>query len=176
VSDTAHATDVCAVITDEVRSWIGRTTELMMLPEEVAASDVRRYIEATGDMNPLWMDDVAARSVGYRARVVPPMLVIDLIWRLKNTEAGRLTDRIPLPANYVDTRNIITDIEWLEPVHVGDRLSVQHRIRDIAGRAGRRGLGVYITRETEYSKEEGQLVARVLQTVVRFPKANLEAK
>jgi acyl dehydratase len=166
--------DIDAVINEEVRSWIGRATELMPLPDEVAASDIRRYVDATADRNPLWLDDEAARSAGYRARVVPPMLVIDLVWRLKNTDAGRMTDRVPLPANYLDTRNVETDMEWLEPVHVGDRISIRHRIRDIVGRPGRRGLGVYITRQTEYVRADGRVVARVLQTVARFPKATME--
>ena len=87
-----------------------------------------------------------------------------------------MTDRVPLPASYVDTRNAGTDIEWLEPVHVGDRLSVRHRIRDITARAGRRGLGVYITRETEYTNQDGRVVTRLTQTVVRLPKAPLETK
>jgi len=176
MSGAPAAADIGAVITDEVRAWIGLTTELMALPEEIAASDVRRYVEATGDTNPLWMDDAAARAAGYRVRVVPPMLVAELVWRLKHREAGRLTDRVPLPASYVDTRNADTDIEWLEPVHVGDRLSVRHRIRDITARAGRRGLGVYITRETEYTNQDGRVVTRLTQTVVRLPKAPLETK
>ena len=61
MSGAPAAADIGAVITDEVRAWIGLTTELMALPEEIAASDVRRYVEATGDTNPLWMDDAAAR-------------------------------------------------------------------------------------------------------------------
>jgi uncharacterized protein len=170
VSDSAETTDVDAVITDEVRTWIGRSTDLMPLPEEVAASDVRRYVEATGDHNPLWLDDEVARSAGYRGRIVPPMLVIDLVWRLKNNDRGRMTDRVPLPSNYIDTRNVETEIEWLEPVYVGDRISIRHRIRDIVARSGRRGLGVYITRETEYVGPDGRLVSRVVQTVARFPK------
>ena len=168
--------DVGAVMTAEVRSWIGHTTEIIPLPEEIAASDVRRYIEATGDRNPLWLDDSAARSVGYRARVVPPMMVIDLTWRLRSSESGRLTERIPLPAEYVDTRNADTEMEWLDPVYVGDQLSVRHRIVDIVARPGRRGLGVYITRETEYLRPDGSAVARLFQTVVRLPKAQLETR
>jgi 3-oxo-4,17-pregnadiene-20-carboxyl-CoA hydratase alpha subunit len=174
VSDAAQTADIDAVINEEVRSWIGRATELMPLPEEIAAADIRRYVDATADRNPLWLDDEAAHSAGYRGRLVPPMLVIDLVWRLKNTDAGRMTDRVPLPANYLDTRNVETDMEWLEPVHVGDRISIRHRIRDIVGRPGRRGLGVYITRETEYLRADGRVVARVLQTVARFPKATME--
>jgi acyl dehydratase len=176
VSHAADATGVDAVITDEARTWIGRSTDLMPLPEEVAASDVRRYVEATGDHNPLWMDDDVARSAGYRGRIVPPMLVVELVWRLKNAEAGRMTDRVPLPSNYIDTRNVETEIEWLDPVYIGDRISIRHRIRDIAARPGRRGLGVYIIRETEYVRPNGQLVARMLQTVARFPKAAVGTK
>jgi acyl dehydratase len=82
-----------------------------------------------------------------------------------------MTDRVPLPSNYIDTRNVETEMEWLEPVYVGDRLSIRHRIRDIVARPSRRGIGVYITRETEYVRSDGRLVARMLQTVARFPKA-----
>jgi acyl dehydratase len=171
VSHAQQTPDVDAVITGETRAWIGRSSDLIPLPEEVTASDVRRYVEATGDHNPLWLDDKVARSAGYGGRVVPPMLVIDLVWRLKHKDAGRMTDRVPLPANYIDTRNVETEMEWLEPVYIGDRISIRHRIRDIVARPGRRGLGVYISRETEYVRADGRLVARVLQTVARFPRA-----
>lgn len=168
--------EIDTVIGEEVRAWIGRATELIPLSEEISASDVRRYVEATSDRNPLWLEDAAARSAGYRGRIVPPMLVIELTWRLKNTEAGRLTDQVPLPQAYVDTRNVETEIEWFEPVYIGSRLSVRYRIKDIIGRYGRRGLGVYITRETEYVRADGCLLARVQQTIARFPKAPMETR
>ena len=159
------------VLTAEVRAWIGRTSDPMILPEEIAAVDVRRYVEATGDRNPLWLDDAAARAAGYRARILPPMMVIGLSWRLGDT--GRLQHQIPLPAQYTDTRNAGLEIEWLEPVYIGDRLVLQHRIGDIVARSGRRGLGVYITRETEYRRlADGRPVARVQQTTVRLPRSN----
>jgi acyl dehydratase len=166
---------VDTVITPEVLSWIGRTTEPMTLPEEISASDIRRYVDATGDRNPLWLDDQAARRAGYRARIVPPMLVVDLGWRLKSFEAGRLWHHVPLPPAYTDTRNADNEIEWLSEVYIGERLTIQHRIIDIVARQGRRGLGVYITRETEFRAQDARLVARVHQTIVRFPKARLES-
>jgi acyl dehydratase len=175
VSGPAHSADHSAILTEEVRSWIGRATELIPLPEEISASDVRRYVEATGDDNPLWIDDEAARGAGYRRRVVPPMLVIELVWRLKHMESGRLTDRIPLPPEYTDTRNVNNEIEWVEPVYVSDRLSVRHCILDIMVRSGRRGTGVYITRETDYVRDDSCLVARVRQSIARFPRANVES-
>jgi acyl dehydratase len=173
----SQSDDASRVVTHEVQSWIGRATELTPLPEEIAASDVRRYIEATGDNNPIWRDDEAARAAGYRRRAVPPILVIEMIWRLKHSDMGRITDRVPLPAEYTDTRNVDNEIEWLQPVHVGDHLSIQHRIVDIVAQASRRGLGVYITRETDYVRAgDSCVVAKVRQTVARFPKSKPEAQ
>jgi acyl dehydratase len=174
MTDESAIPNVDAVITPEVRSWIGRTTEPMPLPEEISASDVRRYIDATGDRNPLWLDDDAAKAAGYKARILPPMMVIDLGWRLQSFETGRLWHHVPLPPNYIDTRNADNEIEWLSEVYVGERLIIQHRLTDIVARAGRRGLGVYITRETEFRVQDGRLAARLRQTIVRFPKAKVE--
>jgi acyl dehydratase len=170
----ASAAEIDAVITPEVRAWIGRTTDLLPLPEAVSASDIRRYVEATGDRNPLWLDDAAARAAGYRSRVVPPMMVIDLSWRVKNNDTGRLWQDIPLPPVYIDTRNASTEIEWLDSVHIGDHLALRHRIDDIVAKQGRRGLGVYISKQTEYRVLGAAVVAIVRQTVVRFPSERME--
>jgi acyl dehydratase len=172
--ETASAAEIDAVITPEVRSWIGRCSDLLLLPEPVGASDVRRYVDATGDRNPLWLDDAAARAAGYRSRLVPPMMVIDLSWRVKNSDNGRLWQDIPLPPAYIDTRNANAEIEWLASVHIGDHLALRHRIDDIVAKPGRRGLGVYIAKQTEYSVLGGTTVAVVRQTVVRFPSQRLE--
>lgn len=168
------AADHRSVITSEVLSWIGRTTALLPLPEPISASDVRRFIEATGDRNPLWLDDDAARAAGYKSRVVPPMMIIDLSWRLKDSVAGRMWHQIPLPPAYIDTRNADTEIEWLNTVYIGDHLALRHRIVDIVAKQGRRGLGVHISRETEYRVVNGDLAALVRQTVIRFPSQRLE--
>jgi acyl dehydratase len=170
MSETRELTEA-DVITDAVRAWIGYTSEPQPLPEEIAAVDVRRYVEATGDRNPLWLDDEAARAAGYRARILPPMMVVGLSWRLG--DGSRAQHQIPLPEIYSDRRNAGLEIEWLGPVYVGDRLVLQHRITDIVARSGRRGLGVYITRETEYRRAgDDTPVARVRQTTVRLPRSS----
>ena len=63
-----------SIITPELRSWIGRKSPLALL-EIMTASDVRRYVDATGDANALWLDDEFARGAGYRGRLLPPTLV-----------------------------------------------------------------------------------------------------
>ena len=166
--------EIEAMLTDEVKSWIGRTTELLTIPEEVSASDLRRYLDATGDTNPLWTSDEAARAAGYRARILPPMMVLDLGWRLYNTESGRIWVKIPLPSTFSEVRNGGMEVEWFAPMYLGDRLSVRHRIKDIAVKRGRRGIAAYINRETDHLNQHGTLLARVDATAVRLPRARLE--
>lgn len=162
------------ILTGELRSWIGRSSGVMPLPEEISASDVRRYAEATGDRNPLWLDERFARDHGHPGRVVPPAFVVELGWRIRegDEQAGRPWHAdLPLPEEYSDARNAGLDIEWLRPVHVGDRLAIEHRIADIQVREGRAGLGVYVTRLSDYSRVDGELVARVRQTIVRLARS-----
>lgn len=164
--------DARSIITDDLRSWIGRTAGPFSLPEQVSASDVRRYLDATGDANPLWLDDEVARGAGYRGRIVPPMLVIELYRRVSGATGagdGNLWEGLPLPESYTDTRNAGAEIEWLQPVYLGDRLTVWHRITDIVARQGRAGLGVYLTRESEFRREDGEVVVRLRATTVKLP-------
>ncbi len=164
------------MITKEMREWIGRSGPVMELPEEISASDIRRFVEATGETNRLWMDETFARSYGYRGRVVPPMMVIELWRRINDPEAEHAVDPrggLPLPEGYKVTRNAGSEIEWVEPVYLGDRLSIQERITDIVVRQGRAGLGIYISRETEIRNQDGTVVVRKRQTTAKFPEAKV---
>lgn len=166
------------LITDELRSWIGRSSARLPLPEAVSASDVRRYVDATDDRNPLWLDDAAARAVGYEGRLVPPMLVLELTRRAQD-ESGDGADwwhKLPLPADYTDTRNAGGELEWPAPVYVGDWLALESSIVDIVARQGRAGLGIYVTREERVLNQRGEVVLRRRQTLARFPKREYQKK
>ena len=78
--------------------WIGRKTPLRQL-EIISAADVRRYVDATGDANPLWLDDDFARAAGYRARLLPPTLVGWVPFSFKEgTERARQRSQRSAPA------------------------------------------------------------------------------
>lgn len=157
-------------VTDELRAWIGRSTEPLALPEPVSASDVRRYVQATGDDDPAWLDDAAAQAAGYPARVLPPMMVITLSWKVRESGSTTGPFKLPMPAGYSDIRNANTEIEWFDDVRLGDTLFVQERIVDIEARRGSRGVGIYITRVVEYRTQHQRLAAQVRQTAVALPK------
>jgi acyl dehydratase len=162
-----------SIITPELRGWIGRKSPLTRL-EIMTASDVRRYVDATGDANPLWLDDDFARSAGYQNRLLPPTLVGWVPFSMKAdsasvADATDLRRQLPLPEGYTNVRNAGSETEWLQPAYVGEQLSTQSRIVDIVPRQGRAGLGIYITQEEQILNSQQEIVMRRHHTVAMFP-------
>jgi acyl dehydratase len=163
-----------SMITAELRSWIGRESPITRL-EIMSASDVRRYVDATGDANPLWLDDAFARGAGYQSRLLPPTLVGWVPFSMREgdsasgADATDLRRQLPLPESYTNVRNAGSETEWLQPAYVGEQLSTQSRIVDIVARQGRTGLGIYITQEEQILNSQKQIVMRRRHTVAMFP-------
>ena len=163
-----------SIITPELRDWIGRKTPLREL-EIISAADVRRYVDATGDANPLWLDDDFARTAGYRGRLLPPTLVGWVPFSFKegteraNSDPTDLRRQLPLPGEYTNVRNAGSETEWTKPAYLGEQLSTQSTIVDIAARQGKAGLGIYITQEEQVLNSQQQIVLRRRHTLAVFP-------
>jgi acyl dehydratase len=163
-----------AIITPELRNWIGHEGPITRL-EIMSASDVRRYVDATGDTNPLWLDDDFARSAGYQNRLLPPTLVGWVPFSMREgdsasgADATDLRRQLPLPEGYTNVRNAGSETEWLQPAYVGEQLSTQSRIVDIVARQGRAGLGIYITQDEQILNSQEEIVMRRRHTVAMFP-------
>jgi acyl dehydratase len=160
------------LITAEMRACIGRTSPLVPLPEEISASDVRRYVQAVGDDNPLWSDDEFARRAGYRGRRVPPLLVVELHWRTGDREPENLVESdwsgLVYPEGFTSYRNAGRELEWFAPVYVGDLLTFQSRLADIFVRQGRAGPMILTKTECDVRNQDGMLVARTTVTGARL--------
>ena len=167
------------IMTDALRDWIGRETTVRPL-ELVSAADIRRYVDATEDANPLWLDDEFAKSKGYRGRLLPPTLVgwePFSRWTGANStdyQGDDLLKQLPFPANYTDMRNAGGEIEWLRPVELGEALSAQSHIVDIVARQGKAGLGIYVTREQRILDSNKEIVLLRRQTTVHLAAAVAE--
>src|SRR5499433_2678078 len=160
-----------SIITAELRNWVGRKSPLVQL-EIMSASDVRRYVDATGDANPLWLDDEFARAAGYQSRLLPPTLVGWVPFSMKEGDSANTTDMrrlLPLPDGYTNVRNAGSETEWLQPAYVGEQLSMRGVIVDIVARQGRAGLGIYITQEEQILNARQEIVLRRRHTVTVFP-------
>lgn len=162
------------IITPELRAWIGRKTPLRPL-EIISAADVRRYVDATGDANPLWLDDDFARRAGYRGRILPPTLVGWVPFSFKEGTERATSDptdlrrQLPLPAEYTNVRNAGSETEWLQPAYLGEQLSTQSSIVDMVERPGKTGLGIYISQEEQVLNDRQQIVLRRRHTLAVFP-------
>lgn len=162
-----------AIVTPELRAWIGRKTPLRPL-EIINAAGVRRYVDATGDANPLWLDDAFARAAGYRGRILPPILVGWVPFSFKEGTERATTDptdlrrQLPLPLEYTNVRNAGSETEWLQPAYLGERLSTQSSIVDIVARQGKAGLGIYISQEEQVVNERQEIVLRRRHTLAVF--------
>lgn len=165
---------VQSIITPELRGWVGRKSLLARL-ELMTASDVRRYVDATGDANLLWLDDEFARAAGYRGRLLPPTLVGWVPFSFREGAEGSGSDttdlrrQLPLPKEYTNVRNAGSETEWVQPVYLGESLATQSCITDIVAREGRAGLGIYVTQEEQILNSQQEIVMRRRHTVAVFP-------
>jgi acyl dehydratase len=163
-----------SIITPELRAWIGRQSPARRL-EVLSASDVRRYVDATGDANALWLDDEFARRAGYQGRLLPPTLVgwIPFSFREGTERAASdptdLRRQLPLPREYTNLRNAGSETEWVQPAYLGEQLSTRSSILDVTARQGRAGLGIYITQEEQVLNSAEQVVLRRRHTLAVFP-------
>ena len=166
------STELDVLITPAMRACIGRTSPVVALPEEISASDVRRYVQAVGDDNPLWSDDELARRAGYRGRRVPPLLVVELHWRTGDRVAENLVESewsgLVYPEEFTSFRNAGRELEWFAPVYLGDLLTFQSRLADLFVRQGRGGPMIFTKIACDIRNQEGVLVARVTTTGARM--------
>ena len=132
------------------RSLIGRESEPVV--HEVEKGAVRRFAEALGDPNPIYVDEVAARAAGYPSLVAPPTFPVAL------TTNERFRHSLDL-----GTRSILhgeQQFEFTRPVVAGDRITVKSKVADVQERAGASGPMDVIILEDEGRDEKGELVFR----------------
>ena len=165
------------LVTEAMRACIGTSMPAVRAPEEISASEVRRYLEVVGDTNPLYRDDAFARELGYARRVVPPMLILQVLWRLLGSDGAstRSVSEWPgltFPSAYTNSRNASQEVTWLRPAYIGDRIEIQHFLKDIYVRQGRAGVPViYVVRETQIRNQHGEPLVRQLATVAKLPES-----
>lgn len=167
------ATDTPIVVTDELAAWLGRSTPSQPLVV-ITEWDVRRYADATGDHNPLWLDDAYAVSCGFPGRLLPPTLVGWLPFSLKEADGGEwdLRHQLPLPPGLTNVRNAGSRTEWLRWVCLGEALFRQDTLVDIAVRTGRAGTGYYVSQEESVSTARGERVLVRHHTMAIFPECS----
>jgi len=152
--------DIDKVI-EKLRGRIG--TEECTTIYEVEKGTIHRYTLAVGDPNPLWQDREYARKEGYEDIIALPALVLALGW-------DEFEQQFQQYMPYNSGVHGSTEVEFYEPIHPNDVITVKSKLADVYSRKGKRfGDMAFLVFERVYTNQKQQLVAKCRQTQVSFP-------
>lgn len=124
----------------------------VMLTKTFSEDDVRRFIEITGDVNPLHVDEAFAEQTQFGRRVLHGMLTASIL----STMVGML-----LPGTGAIYRS--QTINFLRPVHVGDTVTAHFVVRAIDRAKHRLTIDSWIENEAGERVIEGTCEAGVMR-------------
>lgn len=135
--------------------FIGRQSEPLTV--EVERGHIRRFAEAVGDTNPIYVDEAAARAAGHPRIPAPPTFAVAL--RANDPRAG-----IEL-----DWRKLLhgeQEFAFARPLYAGDRLTLTARIVAASVKETRSGVMDVMVLETTATDGDGAPVFSARSTVL----------
>jgi acyl dehydratase len=162
-----------ALLTEELKSWIGREAHYPAR-EELGRASIRYFALAMGDDNPLYVDDAYAREAGYPSVIAPPTLVCETCQyahQAPNADGYIGHEwRLPMPASRMVRAG--NDYEFMRPVLPTDRISVTWTLENIVEKSSSRGgTQLFVTSVARYRDGAGEIVAVNRETIVYQPLA-----
>jgi hypothetical protein len=172
-----------SLLTDEVRSLIGRTGTVEAACEPVEAGAVRRYVQAYVDDDPRYRPG-AASPTRYGGAVAPPLYPMNMFRRAAGTPdpfAERARDPhfdgivgstaqglppLPLPPG-TGLLNAGTDVEVFRYARLGEAVTAVSRYAEITEKQSTKGPMLLVVIETEYRGDAGDVLLRVRKTQIR---------
>lgn len=127
---------------------------------DVEKGRLRFFAKATGQTDPVYVDDEAARAAGYPGLPVPPSFLFCLEMDAPNP--GELRERLGIDIARVlhgEQRFVFHGLS-----HAGDRLRFEQRVADIYDKKG--GALEFVVRETRVTNQRGEPVADLIATTV----------
>jgi len=142
------------------KQYIGHT--LPPFQVDVEPGRLRFFAKATGQNDPIYLDEEAARAAGHPALPVPPTFLFCLEMESPNPAAIR--DLLG-----IDYRRILhgeQGFSYHSMAHAGDKLTFSQQIADIYDK--KNGALEFVLRKTRVTNQRAELVAELrCVTVVR---------
>ena len=131
---------------------------------EVEKGRLRFFAKATGQTDPVYVDEAAARDAGHRGLPVPPTFFFCLEMEAPNPAAVREL----LGMDYRSLLHGEQGFSYHAMAYAGDTLTFRQRIEDIYDK--KNGALEFVVRKTRVSNQRDELVAELrCVTVVRNP-------
>ncbi len=160
-----------SLITDEMRAHIGKRGEPVI--HEVDKTSVRMFARAVGHTDPVFYDEEAAKAAGYRSLPAPPGYLGTPIFdpRYSDPTFGGRRGQGQGPQPSRPLKRILnggTEIEYFDDICAGDTLTAVSYVADYQERKGSIGEMLITTTKTEYTNQDGKLVAVMTGTGIRY--------
>ena len=152
------------VLTGEMRERI-LATEYEPATFEVEKSHIRSFARAIGDDNPLWNDEIAARTSKYGGLIAPPTftrLIVNSL-RLPGTVQYALPGTVQVDGG--------TQWQYFEPIRPGDRISQFRKIIDVYERQGSAGPLLFIITNCRFVNQFNETAVTMTGVTIRYEPA-----
>jgi acyl dehydratase len=160
------------MLPEEVSKFIGKAGDVRVF--EVEKEPIRRFADAVGDPNPLYRDEEYARSSRYGSIIAPPGFISSPWFSQPKSGTPSSSAREELrdalrKAGYTNPAAVDAGIEYefFCPVRAGDTIAFTSTIKDVVEREGKTGKMAFITTETNYTNQNGDLVATARGTAIQ---------
>jgi len=159
-----------SAITREMRKSIGTKLFQDFPPDEVSTWAIKRFIEATTDVNPLWQDEVYARKTRWGGIIAPPAFLH--VFDPANRAFRRLPDlshmatTLPFEPPYPRTFQAFYEFQFFNPLRPGDMITSTAKIGDVYEREGKSGRMVFIRMDNEHYNQRKELVGITSEAMV----------
>jgi 3-oxo-4,17-pregnadiene-20-carboxyl-CoA hydratase alpha subunit len=172
---------------EKLQSFVGMVAgEPNRAPDPVNLPMIRHWVEAMADLNPVYVDDEAARRFGYPGIVAPPTMLQAWIMRGlrvsleveaaraegRPTASGSPTDDLMSTLDEAGFTSVVAtncNQHYERPLVLGDDLSVTSTIDAVSSeKATALGPGHFITTRLEYHDGNGDLVGTMLFRILKF--------
>ncbi|OGO30805.1 MAG: hypothetical protein A2Z29_03920 [Chloroflexi bacterium RBG_16_56_11] len=132
---------------------------------EATRDGIRNFAEAVGDSNPLWINEDYVRKSRFGMVTAPPTFLFNVN---HGTSPALAAPGTP-PVTGLSLLYAGAELEFFQPVHLGDELSVRGKSTGTA-RKQSRSLGqlLFTTGEAYYHNQRNELVGTIRTTICRF--------
>lgn len=140
------------------KHWIGH--EWPPHSAAVEAGRLRLFAEATGETDPVFRDETAARAAGHPGLPAPPTFTFCLDMNVPDPFAYLADMGVPV-------QNVLhgeQQFDYHAPVHAGDTFTYRSKIADIYDKKG--GALEFVVKETRVENQHAALVAELRAVVV----------
>lgn len=139
------------------RSFIGLETEPRSI--EVEKGQLRFFAKATGEKNPIYFDEAAARAAGHPAIPAPPTF----LFCLETMAPSRDSVMAKLGIDIGRVLHGEQQFTYGKPIYAGDTITMKTKVADIYDKKG--GALDFIVQDTEAVNQRGEKVG-VSRTVI----------